>query len=227
MPFAKRPGDLRQAVWGEVFLQVVEDDKIIPRAVHFPEFHPDAPFLFNGWIPFGKGWVDWCQSIFVRFERIMIEVKLVRAGIGEAEKLWNMQIIAFQDLYDRYQDTKTSPATESVDNITVRFHQPFTYYYFITAEDITVGVIRVADHHENGVPKKISPIFILPEYRNRGLAQRAIQLAEEKHGCSGWELSTILQEKGNCHLYEKMGYYRTGQMEKINEKMTLVFYKKD
>lgn len=67
----------------------------------------------------------------------------------------------------------------------------------------------------------------MTEYRNQGFAQKAIQLAEEIHGESGWELDTILQEKGNCHLYEKMGYYQTGKTEMINDKLTLVSYKKD
>ena len=66
----------------------------------------------------------------------------------------------------------------------------------------------------------------MPEYRNRGLAQKAIKLAEEIHGCSGWELDTILEEKGNCYLYEKMGYHQTGKTETINNKLTLVFYRK-
>lgn len=90
-----------------------------------------------------------------------------------------------------------------------------------------VGAIRVIDKSEEGKAKRISPIFIMKEYRNRGIAQKAMQLAEEIHGCFGWELDTILQEKGNCHLYEKMGYYQTGKTEKINDNMTLVFYKKD
>ena len=34
-------------------------------------------------------------------------------------------------------------------------------------------------------------------------------------------------EKGNCYLYEKMGYHKTGQTHEINERLTLVFYKKD
>ena len=156
-----------------------------------------------------------------------MEVRLVRISIEDAEKLWKMQVKAFQNLYEKYQDTETSPATESMDKILMRLKQPFTYYYFIEADNTTVGAIRVVDRHEAGKTKRISPVFVMQEYRNKGLAQKAMILAEEIHGCSHWELDTILQEKGNCYLYEKMGYHRTGRTEVINDKMTLVFYKKD
>ena len=59
-----------------------------------------------------------------------------------------------------------------------------------------------------------------------GIAQKAIQEVEEIHGNDNWKLETILQEEKNCHLYEKMGYKKTGKTEKINEKLTLVFYEK-
>lgn len=156
-----------------------------------------------------------------------MEVRLFRINIEDADKLWKMQVKAFQGLYEKYQDTETSPATESMDKILMRLKQPFTYYYFIEADNTTVGAIRVVDKHEAGKTKRISPIFVMQEYRNKGLAQKAMILAEEIHGYSDWELDTILQEKGNCYLYEKMGYHQTGRTEMINDKMTLVFYKKD
>lgn len=155
-----------------------------------------------------------------------MEVKLKRIDIEEAEKLWKMQVEAFQDLYEKYQDTETSPATEKIDKILMRLNQPFTYYYWIETENITIGAIRIVDKKEAGESKRISPVFVMAEYRNKGFAQKAMQLAEEIHGDSNWELETILQEKGNCYLYEKMGYQQTGKTEVINEKMTLVYYKK-
>lgn len=156
-----------------------------------------------------------------------MELQLVRIGTQSAEKLWKMQVEAFQDLYEKYQDTETSPATEGIDRILMRLNQPFTYYYFIEVDHTAVGAIRVIHRKEEKAAKRISPIFILKAYRNRGYAQKAIQLAEEIHGASNWELDTILQEKGNCHLYEKMGYRQTGETEKINDRMTLVFYRKE
>ena len=55
-------------------------------------------------------------------------MELVRIKIEDAHKLWEMQVEAFRDLYQRYQDTETSPATENVDKILMRLQQPFTYY---------------------------------------------------------------------------------------------------
>ncbi len=56
---------------------------------------------------------------------------------------------------------------------------------------------------------------------------QAIRLAENLHGEHGWALETILQEDGNCRLYEKLGYKPTGKVHKINDKMDLVSYIKE
>ena len=153
-------------------------------------------------------------------------MKLVRANIQDAENIWKMQIAAFSDLYAKYQDPETSPATETLEKTIMRLEQSYTYFYYIVVDDAIVGAMRVIDDKEEGKYKFLSPIFIMKEFRGRGYAQKAIQLAEEIHGSSGWTLDTILQEKGNCYLYEKMGYRQTGEAKVINERMTLVFYKK-
>ena len=77
-----------------------------------------------------------------------MEVRLERISCEAAEKLWKMQRTAFQELYDKYQDTETSPATEPIDKIIMRLNQPFTYYYFILADNVAIGAIRVVDKHE-------------------------------------------------------------------------------
>ena len=153
-----------------------------------------------------------------------MNLELIRVGVEDAKRLWKMQVEAFTELYNKYQDTETSPATEPIDKIIMRLEQPFTYYYYIQADNDIVGAIRVVDKKEDGKAKRISPIFVMPNYRNKGIAQEAIIEAEKIHGASHWELGTILQEEGNCHLYEKMGYHQTGEIKVINDKMTLVFY---
>lgn len=155
-----------------------------------------------------------------------MDIRLIRAEIEDARLLWEMQVKSFQKLLDKYQDFETSPASEPVENVKRRLEQENTYYYFICLGNEKVGAIRVIDNHREDMNKRISPLFILPEYQRRGIAQQAIRQCEVIHGQEGWELDTILQEKGNCYLYEKMGYHATGKVEKINDKLTLVFYEK-
>lgn len=155
----------------------------------------------------------------------MIEVKLRRADIDDAREIHAMQVEAFAALLEKYQDFDTNPASESVEKVEARLRQDVTYYYFICMGQQKVGAVRVVEQKERGRNKRIS-IFILPEFQDRGIAQEAIRLCEEMHGSEKWELDTILQEPGNCHLYEKMGYRQTDRREVVNERLTLVFYEK-
>lgn len=153
-------------------------------------------------------------------------INLFRVGDESAEVIWRMQVEAFSKLYEKYQDTDTNPAAEPVEKILARLQQHFTYYYLIQYDTETVGAIRIVDKKEFGEYKRISPIFILPSYQNRGIAQKAILKAEQIHGSENWALETIAEEPGLCRLYEKLGYYATGKTEKINERLTLVYYQK-
>lgn len=153
-----------------------------------------------------------------------MKTELLRAKAADVDEIHAMQLRAFQELLKKYQDFDTNPGCEPVDGVRKRLEQDYTYYYFICVDGQKVGAVRIVD--KAGRRKRISPIFILPEYWGQGIAQRAIQLCEEIHGADDWELETILQEPKNCHLYEKMGYRRTGRTEAVNDKLTLAYYAK-
>lgn len=156
-----------------------------------------------------------------------MKIALVPAEQKDLDTLLHMQTEAFAELLAKYRDYDTSPANESYEKILLRFRQPETTYYFIVAGNETVGAIRIVDFQDDQTRKRISPLFILPAYRNKGYAQKAMAEAERIHGHSHWALETIWQEAGNCYLYEKLGYHRTGKTQVINDKLTLVFYEKD
>ena len=140
--------------------------------------------------------------------------------------IWLMQKEAFGGLLEKYQDHGISPASESYERIIEKYEMQGSFYYFISDSGVNVGVIRIIDKND-GSRKRISPIWIMPEHRNKGYAQAAIMEAERIHGADNWSLDTILQEKGNLHLYEKLGYHRTGKIEKINDRMDIVYYEKN
>ena len=115
------------------------------------------------------------------------EVTLLRANIDNAKELHAMQVKAFKELLEKYQDFDTSPANENVEKVEARLKQDFRFYYFICIGQQKVGAIRIVDQKENEKNKRISPIFILPEFQEKGIAQKAIRLCEEIHGNGNWE----------------------------------------
>ncbi len=155
-----------------------------------------------------------------------MRIELVKATENNAEEIWAMQKEAFAELLNKYQDFDTNPGNEPLEKVMTRLNQPFTYFYFIVLNGKKIGAIRVVDKKSDNEVKHISPLFIMPKYRNCGYAQEAIILAEQIHGCCDWEIDTILQEATNCRLYEKMGYRKTGKIKKINSNLTLIYYKK-
>ena len=59
------------------------------------------------------------------------------------------------------------------------------------------------------------------------IAQKVFALLEQEYpNVMLWKLDTILQEKGNCHLYEKLGYHQTGKIYHKNDVLDIVYYEK-
>ncbi|WP_243522263.1 GNAT family N-acetyltransferase [Bacillus pseudomycoides] len=165
---------------------------------------------------------------FTRTVRLVsaMEVTLERAIDFDAESIFAIQIQAFQPLLEKYKDYKTNPANETIDKVIERINHPNGGFYKILVDNTFVGAICVF-WKEKTTQFWISPMFILPNYHGKGIAQKAIILIENMFPqATSWELATILEEERNCYLYEKMGYIQTGIKKKLNDHTTLVYYKK-
>ena len=139
-----------------------------------------------------------------------------------------MQIQSFMPLYEKYHD-EGSPAIEPIERVRSRASQENRKYFFIVKDGARVGAINVGRklHDPEESCFYISPLFVLPKYQNQGIGYVAIQKAFALYPeVRVWKLDTILQESGNCHLYEKCGFVRVGEEHVMNEKMTLVDYEK-
>lgn len=155
----------------------------------------------------------------------MIEIKEFTAQ--DIDAVYAVQQAAYKPLFDKYHDSETSPYMESREKVLQKYTRAGTKGYLFLEDGMPVGAVRINSDPESK-SARVSALGVLPERQGRGIAQQALLTIEKMYGdIEHWKLDTILQEKGNCHLYEKLGYRKTGKTEEINEMMTLVYYEKD
>ena len=145
---------------------------------------------------------------------------------SDIDTVFAIQQAAYKPLYEKYHDDNSNPYMESKATVLQKYTRTGTNGYIFLKNGVVVGTVRINIYPESK-SGRVSALGVAPQYQGQGIAQQALLKIEEMHSdIERWFLDTILQEVGNCHLYEKIGYKRTGEFEKINEKMTLVVYEK-
>ncbi|MDY0236352.1 MAG: GNAT family N-acetyltransferase [Gudongella sp.] len=153
----------------------------------------------------------------------MLKIREVSSSM--AHIIHKLQKESFEPLLNKYHDYDINPAMESIEQIIEKIDSANATTYIFQFNDINVGCVRIREVEDKVY--KVSALCVLPEYQNKGIAQEALKQIEGYHpNVHKWILSTILQEKGNCYLYEKIGYVKTGEVKKINEKMEMIDYVK-
>ena len=145
---------------------------------------------------------------------------------SDIDTVFEIQQAAYKPLYEKYHDDNSNPYMEDKETVLRKYMRTGTKGYLFIKDGVPVGVVRISLHPESK-SGKVSALGVHPQYQGQGIAQQALLEIEKMHSdVERWFLDTILQEEGNCHLYEKIGYKRTGKLEEISENMTLVFYEK-
>ena len=153
-----------------------------------------------------------------------MKINLEKAIFKDCLEIYDLQMKSFEALLAKYQDYDYSPGAEKLERTIQRFNDKITTFWFITYCKKRIGALRICDL---GELCKLKQIFILPEYQGNGYAQDAIKSVESLYpNVIRWELDTILQEEKLCYLYEKMGYRKTGKINRIKEGMDIVYYAK-
>ena len=130
----------------------------------------------------------------------VIELELITSG--EAECLHKMQVEAFIALYEKYRDDITSPAKESLEKITQKIVEDNSDFYFILFNGKRVGGARVKWHNGRNV-KWISPIFVIPQFQNKGIASAVIEQLFEMYSSDTIEWRILLSRKKKIAIYMK------------------------
>lgn len=153
-------------------------------------------------------------------------MEIVEFKESDIDIVFEIQQAAYKPLYEKYHDDNTNPYMESKEIVLQKYMRTGTKGYLFIENGEIVGVVRISLFPESK-SGRVSALGVHPQYQGQGIAQQALLKIEEMHSeVERWFLDTILQETGNCHLYEKIGYKRTEKIEKVNDKMTLIFYEK-
>jgi len=137
----------------------------------------------------------------------------------------NIQKKCFKKHFERYQDVSGSPYKEILEKMFFKINHQKGSYYKIVSSDTLIGGIWVFEKEAKIF--RVGIVYILPEYQCKGVGQKALSIAENMHrDANGWELDCPEDLSINRHCYEKAGYTLTGVKEIINDKLTLVYYKK-
>ncbi|MBR1384640.1 MAG: GNAT family N-acetyltransferase [Ruminococcus sp.] len=156
-----------------------------------------------------------------------MEISISRFRDHDLDTVYEIQRAAYKPLYDKYRDDKTNPYMESKETVFRKYTRAGTVGYIFFADGVPCGAVRINIDEVSKIGR-VSALCVLPEFQGRGIAQNALLEIERMHAdINKWCLDTIQQEPGNCHLYEKLGYKKTGKTETVSEKMTLVFYEKN
>ncbi len=153
-------------------------------------------------------------------------MEIVEFTESNIDTVFEIQQAAYKPLYDKYHDDNSNPYMESKETVLQKYTRERTKGYLFIKDGVPVGAVRISLYPESK-SGRVSALAVNPKHQGKGIAQEALLKIEKMHSdVERWFLDTILQEAGNCHLYEKLGYKRTGKIEKVNEKMTLLFYEK-
>jgi GNAT superfamily N-acetyltransferase len=159
----------------------------------------------------------------MRLRGIIMEINFEKAKLEDADQLLEIQRMSFKEALELYKDYDTNPMFESKEKISFKIQNHF--YYKITADGEIIGGINIykkAEHHYY-----INRIYIHPDFENLGIGRKAIEFVEkEQPDAYTWTLETPHKSFKNHYFYEKLGYYRTGEVEEISENLKLIYYKK-
>ncbi len=154
-----------------------------------------------------------------------MDLELIKLTEKDVSNIYHIQQAAFLPLLEKYKDYDTSPAMETEAVILQKLCRSGTAAYGFLVGGRLAGCVRIHEGRDKSC--QVSALCVLPEYQNRGIAQEAMRKLELLYpAVRCWRLDTILQEAGNCHLYEKLSYVQTGRHVTSYKGMTLVDYEK-
>lgn len=148
-------------------------------------------------------------------------LRLQLAREEDLSKIHKMQQEAFKGFTQKYQSDVANLEKEDLAESIKRFHRTGNSYYFIMDNKKPVGVICVVASLR-AVMKHLSLLWIMPKFQRKGFGHKAVEIVENMYGKKNWNLNVIEQESDVIRFYEDVGYRKTNDVKKINDRLSIM-----
>jgi len=148
-------------------------------------------------------------------------MNIQRASIKDAERILEIQKLAYICQAEIYNDYTIPPLTETIDELIKDFDTKAIFK--ATFDNKVVGSIRATLDCDSCYIGRLS---IHPDYQNKGIGTALIDIVESTFDhCVRFELFTGHKSENNIRLYERLGY-KIFKTEKHDENTNIVYLEK-
>ena len=148
-------------------------------------------------------------------------MKIEPAISSDAERILELQKLAYESEAELYEDFTIPPMTQSINEIREEFATQ--KFLKITENDRIIGSVRAYD--KDGTCY-IGRLMVHPEFQNRGIGTKLMNEVEKVFETSNrFELFTGSKSQKNISLYQKLDY-RQFKTRTINDKVSLIYMEK-
>jgi GNAT superfamily N-acetyltransferase len=153
----------------------------------------------------------------------MVEsVKIVKASEEDLMEILRLQKIAFKSEAECYGNSKIAPMLETPESI----REDYKSYLYLKAK-IDGNIVGSIRGRQVDSYCWIGRLFVIPEYRKRGIAKKLIAEMEKQFPeADYYTLYTGFRSKRNIALYESLGYKLDGLSDKKDGDVDLVNLRK-
>lgn len=95
-------------------------------------------------------------------------LQLLRATVEEAELIWQMQVEAFADLLEKYQDMDTNPANEPIEKVIKRLEALKAFLGYLKAEKNIEKVYGICVSENVASKRVLEKSGFIKEYEGLG-----------------------------------------------------------
>ncbi|MCE5314075.1 MAG: GNAT family N-acetyltransferase [Armatimonadota bacterium] len=149
-----------------------------------------------------------------------MKIDFVHASEDDTDDLIAVQNAAFADDVRKYGECPAYVEDREVMLGNIRSK----IFYKILADGVIIGSIEVCRRTDSHYYLRV--LSVHPDYHNRGIGSMALQFIFDEHPeATLWTLITPKDNKRNCHLYEKAGFYCVKDIVQ-SDVLTLSCYRK-